>query len=360
MPGEAEDAALAFLLQLDPATQREVLERFDQVLQAEGDTQSRRLRRVAQALHDAKRILGKSPSVREYKALRRERPMEGWPDPRSVTRWLGVRGWNNALVRMRLEPVLDGDEFECTIGPTYSIDEVIRAVRDCAQDLGRPPTLTEYLAWQRRPDIRDRSGRRPASTWVFNRIFGGFPAARVAAGLVEGDPTTAHPSDLLLRTANYRLSDAQILEDMRFAASRISGPLTGTVYDRERRLVYRETRLAGHPRALVGVGTIYRHFRTWSAALESAGLAERRFVAPTPESQRRRRFTNERLLDALSAAQDSLGDGLTHDGYLAWRDEQLDRDPENSRLLPSSPTIIRRFGTWNQAVERMRSRRGAK
>ncbi|MDP9226615.1 MAG: hypothetical protein M3P18_22800, partial [Actinomycetota bacterium] len=195
MSGEAVDAALAFLLRLDPATQREVLERYEETFQTELNTTASRLRRIAEAFHEAKRTLGRAPSVREYKAMRREHPDRGWPDPRSVTRWLGVRSWNDALVRMRLEPVLDGDVIEGATGPTYSIDEVVQAVRDCAQDLGRPPTLTEYLGWQRRPDVRDRPGRRPASTWTFNRIFGGFGPTRVAAGLTEGAPTAAHPSD---------------------------------------------------------------------------------------------------------------------------------------------------------------------
>src|SRR5207244_13405010 len=132
-----------------------------------------RVRRIGVAFQEAKRSLGKSPSVREYKALRRAHPERGWPDPRSVTRWLGVRTWNEALVRMRLEPVAEGDVVESGIGPSYHADEVVQALRDCAEDLGRAPTITDYLAWQRRPDVRDRPGRRPSSTWVFNRIFGG-------------------------------------------------------------------------------------------------------------------------------------------------------------------------------------------
>src|SRR6266480_4883399 len=52
----------------------------------------------------------------------------------------------------------------------------------------------------------------------------------------------AHPSDLLLRTANYRASDKQIVADLKFASSRMQGPITATSYDRERRLVYQETR----------------------------------------------------------------------------------------------------------------------
>src|SRR5215212_1968829 len=125
MSREAEDAAIAFLLRLDPATQREVLNRYEEALQVELDTTARRLRRVVGALHEAVRSLGRAPSVREYKGLRRDHPERGWPDPRSITRWLGVRGWNEALVRLGLEPVLEGDSVEAPIGPAYTLAEVI-------------------------------------------------------------------------------------------------------------------------------------------------------------------------------------------------------------------------------------------
>src|SRR4051794_34215534 len=180
---ELADAAIAFLLHLDPATHREVLERHEEVLQLELDSDSRRLRRVALAMHSAKRTLGRSPSITEYKRLREAHPERGWPDPRSITRWLGVSSWNDALLRMRLEPISEGGVVEGSIGQAYTVDEVLQALRDCSDDLGRPPTITEYLAWQRRPAVRARPGRRPAATWVFNRIFGGFGKARVAAGL---------------------------------------------------------------------------------------------------------------------------------------------------------------------------------
>src|SRR5690349_12368006 len=75
--GEAEEAAIAFLKQLDPASQLEVLRRYEEILQVELDTDSRRVRRVAVALHQARRILGRPPSVREYKALRRKNPKRG-------------------------------------------------------------------------------------------------------------------------------------------------------------------------------------------------------------------------------------------------------------------------------------------
>jgi Homing endonuclease associated repeat len=352
MTGEVEDAALAFLLKLGPASQLEVLARYEEVLQFELDSTPRRLRRIALALHQVRRILGRSPSLREYKRLRRKYPERGWPDPRSVTRWLGVRSWNDALVRLRLEPVLEGDVIEHAIGPVYTVEEVIEAVRACAVDLGRVPTITDYLAWQRRPDVRDRPGRRPASTWTFNRIFGGFPAARVAAGLVEDEPTAAHPSDLLLRTANYRLTDEQIIDDIRCAAERTDGLLTAIVYDRERRSVYLETREAGRPRALAGVGTIYRHFRTWTAALEAAGIDDSRRTASVGNRREKKpRFSNAQLLRALREGQESTEGLLTVGRYVSWRKSELERNPRRSTELPGEATFFRRFGGWTAALE---------
>jgi hypothetical protein len=343
MSEEIEDAAIAFLLRLDPATQREVLRRYEEVLQEELDTSSARLRRIAVALHQTTRTLGHPPSVREYKRLRDERPERGWPDQRSITRWLGVRSWNDALVRMGLTSVLDGDEIEGSIGPAYSIGEVIEAVRACAADLGRPPTITDYLAWQRRPDVRERPGRRPASTWVFNRIFGGFPPARVAAGLVEGDVTAAHPSDLLLRTANYRLSTEQIIQDIRDVAARTADKVTATVYDRERRFVYIETKALGKPRALAGVGSIYRHFGTWTAAVEAAGVTR-----PTTDRGRPPAFTDDALLEAVRNAASVTSDDLTISAYEQWRENERDG---NSEAPPTYTTIHRRFGGFPQAMK---------
>ncbi|MGZ4402847.1 MAG: hypothetical protein ACXVRI_08365, partial [Gaiellaceae bacterium] len=81
MTEEGADAAMAFVLRLDPATQREVLRRYEEAFQVELETTPRRLRRIAVALHQASRTLGRSPSLREYKGLREKHPESGWPDP---------------------------------------------------------------------------------------------------------------------------------------------------------------------------------------------------------------------------------------------------------------------------------------
>lgn len=66
MSDEAVSALLAFIHQLDTATQRTFLRLLEADLQVELDTDSARLRRIALALHQTTRALERSPSVREY------------------------------------------------------------------------------------------------------------------------------------------------------------------------------------------------------------------------------------------------------------------------------------------------------
>jgi hypothetical protein len=153
---------------------------------------------------------------------------------------------------------------------------------------------------------------------VFNRIFGGFPQARVAVGLVEGEQTAAHPSELLLRSANYRLSTEQILTDIRDVAARTRGHLTATVYDRERRLIYLETRAVGRPRALAGTSSIYRHFGSWPTAIQAAEIDTARTTGAEGDRSRKR-LTNEQILRVISEAHGATADRLTTYRYLTWR-----------------------------------------
>jgi hypothetical protein len=274
---DSEEAALAFLLRLDPAVQHAVYEQFGEVLAVPRNEQfaNRRVSRVARALREAKRLLGKSPSVREYEQLRRAHPEWEWPSEQSVTRWLGLRGWNNALVRMGLEAVVEGDVIE-TPGPqSYRPDEVIGALRDCASELGYVPSYNDSFGWVRRPDVEARPGRRPRSFQPFNRIFGSFREARLAAGLVENElaAPTVHE---IIRLPKWGTDPEEVLRHIRLVAKRVNGPMTAARYERERRALFAETKAARRPVALASSATIYRHFRYWSAALEAARIFDDR------------------------------------------------------------------------------------
>jgi hypothetical protein len=94
--------------------------------------------------------------------------------------------------------VTDGDFASRPIGITdrYDDDVIFAALGECTSDLGHVPSLTEYLGWAHRPDVRERPGRRPRSYKVFERL-GGFRTALTAAGLLIGPPSAVKLSGVV-------------------------------------------------------------------------------------------------------------------------------------------------------------------
>ncbi len=316
----SEEAALAFLLHLDPAVQHEVFERFGEILSIPtGHGDVRRLRDVVRALREARSVLGRSPSLREYRELRRVHPEWTWPPERSVVRWLGVRGWNNALVRAGLEAVTDGDVIEVPGPHAYRPEELVDALQECARDLGRVPSPTEYWSWRRRPDVDNRLGRRPRSLNPFSRVFGSFHKARVAAGMII-DASPAPAAHHVIRVAQWGTSDAELLEHIRLVAYRVGGPMTMTRHAKERRAIFLETSASGKPLAIASSDTISRRFTFWGAALYAAGVTG---SALLPDLRRPKgpfsRYMDDQVLAILSEAHDDLAESLTCEAYKRWR-----------------------------------------
>lgn len=346
----SEDAALAFLLRLDPATQHRVYERYGEALAvpAEERFSHRRVHRVARALHEAHHGLGRSPSVREYEQLRRRHPENDWPSEQSVKRWLGVRTWNNALVRIGLEAVVEGDVIE-TPGPqAFRPEEAIRAIQECAADIGAVPSYNDYFGWVRRPDVEDRAGRRPRSFQPFNRLFGSFREARIAAGLTDYE--TATPAvHAVIRVSRWGMTREELLEHIRVAAARVDGPMTAVRYERERRDIFVETRATGRPLALASLSVVYRHFRYWSAALDAAGLLDR----PETRLPAVTKFSDAQMLSIVSRAYDETDEVFSCEAYKRWRERTSRLDPRLRSTLPHASTVRKHFGSWMLAVERL-------
>jgi hypothetical protein len=167
---------------LDPGLQHEVLRELATLHAASADNPrglADKVRAAVVALRQAADVLGHSPSIAEYRAVRDAQPELSLPAEPNVRRWLGG-GWNDCLTRALLDTVADTDSPSRPIGLTdrFDDDEVLAALRECAADLGHAPTQTEYLAWARRPDVRERPGRRPRSYEPFERFGGGgYPAS---------------------------------------------------------------------------------------------------------------------------------------------------------------------------------------
>ena len=75
-----------------------------------------RVRRAIAALREAAEILGRSPSVGDYRRLQAERRELDWPPDGSLRKWLGG-SWNDCLARAHLEAVADGDALVAQMGP---------------------------------------------------------------------------------------------------------------------------------------------------------------------------------------------------------------------------------------------------
>ena len=175
---------------LDVGCQFEILRELATNFAASGRVNhgsARNARAAVVALREAADVLGHSPSVKEYRSLRRELPELELPADGNVRRWLGG-GWNDCLQRALLDAVTDGDFASRPIGLTYrfSDEEVFAAVRECWTDLGHVPTANEYGQWARRPEIIDRPGRRPRGYRNFKRL-GGFRKVLFKAGVISED-----------------------------------------------------------------------------------------------------------------------------------------------------------------------------
>lgn len=359
-------AVWAALCALDPASQHDVLaelqERLGAPVLASSDV---RTRRAIAALREAAEILGRSPSVGDYRRLQAERRELDWPPDGSLRKWLGG-SWNDCLARAHLEAVADGDVLLTPLGPSFEEQELVDALRACAADVGSPPTLSAYLCWARRPDVQARPGRRPRSQGPFDR-FGGYANVLIASGLITGDGAFVMPATTRVRLGQYHASEEVILAALREVADRLGRPPRSTDYQLERLKIIRESDATGQLRTIPDYGTVNRRYGTWDTALVAAGLQPLGGRATGGGGKKNKgrkapRVTEEMIFDAIREAYAQLGDPFRSDAYKTWRLNQAERDRATGvyRELPSYDTIQSRYGTWKNAVLAALPRRGGR
>jgi len=267
----------AAICALDEGSQHEVLEELRQRLAAadlrETPQQTRQARAVA-ALRECAAIVARAPSKGEYERERVDHPE--WPPESTVRSWLGG-SWAKALEAARLATDLTGETATHAIGPEFTKAEVKAALCSCAAEIAGEsiPGLHTYLAWARRRDIRQRPGRRPRSQSVFDRLYGGYLQALVAAGLIEGAGDAAAPRSGATRAASgYRYSEEQLLAGLDLIVRHGNGgqhlgaddpfPSTGA-YARARQELIDKAEDAGEPpRALPSQQVLWRKWGGWA------------------------------------------------------------------------------------------------
>lgn len=358
----------AAICALEEGAQHDVLRSLRERLAVSGERSTPhevRVARAVAALREAADLcdVGEHLSIQVFKRLREERAEFGWPPESSVRRWLGG-SWNDALRRAGLDAVPDGDVVTYRLGSAITHEEAIAAVRACAEELGGVPTLSQYVFWAKRPEVRRRCGRRPNSQGPFDRLFGGWLNALVTAGLVDADAPARTPNLTAgqVRPSGYRFTTEQIRQSLRDVAERVGRPPRTSDYQRERAAMLAEAEVTGRPRAIASYNVINDRYVCWDDALIDAGLEPLggRGTQNSPPRERRssRRISDAEILAVLREAYDAVGTPFTTAAYTGWRAEQDARNRAARRLrrLPAWGTISERFGGWSAACEQALNR----
>lgn len=356
------NAIWAAILALPVAMQHLLLDELRTLLGRNDERGSHAARQqvAISTLRECAELLGRSPSVGDYRSLRAEHPEFNWPADSTLRSWLGG-SWNDCLRAARLPAVPDGDVVVGQWGQAIAPEEAIAALQSCATELGTIPTLHTYLNWTRRPDVVARSGRRPQSQGPFIRIFSGFPQAIIAAGLTSEDSVENATRRERLRVASYFITDEICTDALVRVADKLGRSPRVRDYIREREALLDAadpTDANGEAlKALPAPSTIQQRFGIWDAALEAAGLEPlggRRTGIKGRRGQHRKgpQIKTDEVIACLVEAYEAKGDPFTGAAYRAWRSEQIERDRVARRLrrVPSYDVVWSRFGNWTNAM----------
>lgn len=277
----AAQVVWAALCTLEEAAQHELLTALQQRLAFPEERLSPHAARVARgvaALREVAALVGRSPSVGEYRRLRDQNPERRWPDDSSVRQWLGGN-WNDALTEAGLDALPDPIAHHPERGPHFSDEELLAAIRECANDLGQPIqelSFQRYLCWARSSRVRKRPGRRPQGQLPYERFDGWTKAKAAALGVEDMDLAGAGGR-------GYRYTEEQVFTAADEISRRLGRPgafpgQTEWVKERRRILVAEER--AGKPRrAIPGKEAVRRVFDSWQDAAEAYVRHRRRGAA---------------------------------------------------------------------------------
>ena len=304
--------------------------------------------RIADALaclRQVAELLGKSPSVRDYEAVRSERPELELIASGSIRTRLSS-GWNDCLRRAQLEVIADGD-VPLRKRNVFTEQEIVAALQECHRDLGQIPTLYTYRLWAQRPDVLARPGNRPETYAPMMRVFGGFPAALRAAGIV-GDAIQRNGH---IAPTEWAYDEEEFLDALRNVSKRLGHSPTRLEYDAERRKIAEEQIEAGvQPTALPSLSSIHKRYRYWSCALDCAGLPPAEHKQGPKPGPTEPRYTSEQILGWIREAYAEVGEPFTGVAYDGWRRARLGLKSRGG--IAGSLTAAKRFGSWAKAVER--------
>ena len=301
------------------------------------------------ALNEAYDVCGEPPSLNRYEALRKTHPEYGWLPATTLKRYLAAGTWSDALSEAGIDAPTFFDEGSPELGPSFTADEALAALRECVHDLGREPSVNEYVTWAHRHDVLLRTGRRPKTHAPFTRMFGNWIEALRAATGIDAEGGIAASGRV--RYAGFRIRDEAIAAGLQVVARRVRHSPTTADYTHHRELLWGTER-----HAIPSVATILRRFGTWDNALVFAELPPRmgRPTTGRRSGPKEPWMTTTIALKAMVRALREVGDRLSPRKYITWRQNVLQDDYSQARALPSLSTILLRFGSWSQALSAAR------
>lgn len=337
--------------QVDVAIQEDILDLLADSLAIRpwAASENARERKAVGSLREAARHLGRSPSVKEYRELRAERPDLQLVADGTLRSWLGNGSWNDCLERAHLDAVSDGDFTSMFLGHRFTDEELETTAREVFADLGHVPTRTAYIRWARRAAVQAR-GRRPKALYAFDRL-GGIGAVMQRVGLVD-DPAQV----TVTRYAGFSYSKAYCRGTIRKVAERLGHMPSAPEYRRVRAMMIDEARRAGERIALPSYSVLGKKYGNWAAAradAESELPSSEEVDLDDPRRPAGRIYTDEQMFDALRRAFAEIGNPLSIQRYEIWREHVIEEAQARgeSERVPSDTILQKRFGGWYVACQ---------
>jgi hypothetical protein len=249
----------------------------------------------------------------------------------TLVRRLGGGTWSGVAATLGVET---SRQRSRRAGGDCSLGELTRMWRACADELGHPPSIGEYMRWREQRMARDRAGHVAHHKTLTERLGGGsWPAIAARLG-VDYAPRSGPLS------SSY--ADDELSRAWRAASAELGHSPTEAEHSEWRaRRRDRATIRLPHAHTLasrLGHGA-------WPRAGARSGCAE--------GAAGHASYNDDQLADAWWRCSADLGHIPSQYDYDSWRAKQLTR--ADAALLPHYKTLARRLGggSWPGIARRM-------
>jgi len=206
---------------------------------------------------------------------------------------------------------------------SYTVDEVITAIQQAANQITGPLTQAKYVEWRKNTD-KDRIPTRQA---INNTELGSWANACEAANI-----DVSH-----YNTPPNKYTVDEIITAIQQAANQITGPLTYKKYDAWRKQTSNERTPCQQTINNSEIGP-------WSNACETANIE---YSPYHNKKHQDKKYSVEDITNAIQQAATEVGEPLSQTDYRNWRSEQV-----TTKGIPSANAIhTSEIGSWVPACE---------